>query len=129
MKQKTVNQIQSEPAPINNMFVNTLQEFREGESIAELSEALQALVCAVQDTGKKGELTYKIKITPHGDAVVLVDEIKVKAPEMDRESAIFFAGGDGVLQRDNPAQRKLDFKEVPVPERELKEVQRPAVSA
>jgi predicted metalloprotease len=99
------------PAAINNHFVCTLQKFREGESINELSEALQVLVQAVRQTQKGGTLTYVVKIKPHGDAVTLTDEIKIKAPE-NRETKIFFATDDNLLVRDNPDQREIAFREV-----------------
>ena len=121
---KTVAELQADPAVgINNMFLNTLQEFRNGESIAELSENLQSLVAAVRETGKKGTLTYTVKISPQGDAVVLTDDIKLKAPELPRDASIFFATEEGVLQRDNPNQRKLDLREVERPKvQEVREV-------
>lgn len=118
-----MNPVELEQAPTtNNMYINTLQQFREGESISELSENLQALVSAVRDTGKKGTLTYTIKVSPQGDAVLISDEIKLKAPELPRDASIFFATEDGILQRDNPNQRTLDLKEVKRPQQEVREV-------
>lgn len=122
MNQKTTSELRGTDETVNNTFINTLQEFREGESIAELSEALQALVCAVMETQKKGELIYRIRISPQGQAVVVSDKIEVKAPVPPRDAKIFFATEEGLLQRDNPEQRKLDFKEVHREEPEFKNV-------
>lgn len=112
----------------SNFFVHLLTEFRDGESISELSEALQCLVAAVRDTEKKGTLTYIIKVAPQGEAVVVTDEIKLKAPEMTRDASIFFATEENTLQRDNPNQRHLEFREVQRPAQEVREVPKPAVA-
>lgn len=109
---------------LNNHFVGVLQQFRSGESIHELSEALMALVGAVRQTQKGGTLTYQIKIKPHGEAVAMTDEIKIKAPEI-RETKIFFTTDDNQLVRDNPDQKEMEFREVKKPEVPVKDLSQP----
>lgn len=129
MKQPQQDQPVKQTEGLNNFFVKLLQEFREGESIAELSENLQALVSAVRETQKKGKLIYTIEVSPQGDAVVVGDKIQLKAPEMPRDASIFFATEENTLQRDNPNQRQFDLREVKRPEAEVRELKQAQVEA
>lgn len=115
------------PEP-SNAFSRLLSEFRDGESLAELSEKLQELVAAVRDTGKPGRLVYTLIVKPSGNAHVVTDQITGKIPEMPRDAAIFFATEECTLQRDDPNQKKLDLREVTRPGQEVREVTRTAVA-
>jgi hypothetical protein len=117
MNEKTSEQI-LEPS---NSFSSLLAEFRDGESLNELSEKLQMLVAAVRDTDKPGKLIYTLIVKPSGNAQVVTDKIDLKAPEAPREAAIFFATDECTLQRDNPNQRQLALREVQKPEPEIRE--------
>lgn len=100
---------------INNHFTRVLAEFRNGQSISELSAALQTAVASARETGKPAKLIYTIKIVPgqsEDGAVAILDEIKTKIPEPTRKTGIFFADDDNVLHRDNPRQREMKFEEV-----------------
>lgn len=99
----------------SNAFTRLLSEFRDGQSIAELSEALQACVAAARDTGKVAELKYTVKFTPSGNAIVVTDKVDIKLPVVDRDQAIFFPTEQNTLQRDNPAQKTLDLRTVEKP--------------
>jgi hypothetical protein len=73
----------------------------------ELSDKLQRLVTAVQDTGKKGTLTVSFNLAlfdgdPH--RVVVEDKIVLKMPEHDRKNGIFFPDNAGNLSRTDPNQ-------------------------
>ena len=105
-----------------------MSEFRNGGSGAELSEKLQALTLAVQQTGKTGSITYKIIVKPSGNALVVTDQITAKIPEAPRDAAVFFATEEGVLQREDPNQRKLDLREVNKEVVEVRELPRLAAA-
>lgn len=110
------------PPIINNNFTRVLSDFRNGQSISELSESLQKAVAAARDTGKKAKLVYSITIVPGGSedgAMAITDEIKMKLPEPVRKSAIFYASDDNVLSRNNPNQKELKFTEVEKPQQEV----------
>ena len=96
-----------------------LREIRHGASLFELSEELNKLVAAVRATGKPGELTYTLKVSPasQGDVVTvqLSDQIRPKLPKPARAASIFYAGDNGLLQRSDPRQRTFDLREVPKP--------------
>jgi len=75
------------------------------ETHAELSQALQTVITAVADTGKKGSLTLTVSIGPFEKDVerLIVDEaIKLKLPEHDRRAGIFFRDRSGNLTRHDP---------------------------
>lgn len=94
-----------------NGFIETVQEMRNGATAADLEEALADLVRAVRDTGKGGTITYTLALKPAGkgggDAFLVADAIKVKAPTLERGTTVFFANRDGLLQRESPRQPQL----------------------
>ena len=91
-------------------FATILLNLSNGDSHRELTENLRELVQAVQDTGKPGTLTYTIKIKPNdlnANAVAVMDEIKLKKPEYDREKSLFFTDNHGNLTKNPPSQPSL----------------------
>lgn len=107
-------------------FGQFLLEQRDGGLHSELSEALQELVAAVAEHGKGGTLTLTVKVGPlkgamYGQLVVL-DEVKVKAPEGERGASLFFEDGSGNLSRSNPRQPELPLREVPADSSPIREV-------
>lgn len=107
--------ITDQPKP----FTQFLIEQRSGGLHSELSEKLAELVAAVAEHGKGGSLTLAIQVKPLKEAAgqyMVVDEVKVKAPEGDRGGSLFFADSHGNLSRSDPRQPQLPFREVPKPE-------------
>lgn len=102
-------------------FGDWLAEQAKGRTHAELGEGLHDLIARVQDTGKKGTITLTVTVQPmKQDASLLVvsDEIKLKLPEYDRPSGVFYADENGNLTRDNPDQLSFEsLREVPPPPR------------
>lgn len=103
------------------MADNTLEYFstwlathRRGELDAEIAVALADVARAAHETGKTGavSIVLSVKPNPNSDSVLVVDEVKVKRPEPARAAAIYYVGGGGQLQRDDPAQ--TTFFEEPV---------------
>ena len=94
-------------------FVDTLRELRNGQTLDDLSERLNELVRDVRTTGKGGEITLTIKVSPASkgdtDTLMLNDTIKVKAPELDRASTLFFATVENNLSRQHPRQVSMDL--------------------
>jgi hypothetical protein len=94
-------------------FTDWLLVQRRGATNLELSDALNEVVAAVSELGKKGEIVLKITVKPGGDGMVTVeDEIKLKAPEPDRSASLYFIDEDANLHREDPRQTKLDLREV-----------------
>lgn len=100
-------------------FSDFLRDQNRGRTHDELSEGLNDLVARVKDTGKKGTVTLIVSVEPmkgNEDALLVHDEIKLKLPEHDRGSSIFFADKEHNLRRDDPNQPAFEFlTEVPAP--------------
>lgn len=98
-------------------FADFLREAGRGTSHDELSEGLRDLVARVEETGKKGSITYKVIVSPlKGDTTTLEvsDKIALDLPEHDRPGGVFYADGDHNLVRNDPRQLPLDgLREVP----------------
>lgn len=88
-------------------FADFLREQARGQSHDELSDGLQQLVQRVKETGKKGSITYTVDVElmkGMTNALTVSDAIKLKLPEHDRPSSLFFADKAGNLRRDDPDQ-------------------------
>lgn len=88
-------------------FLVFLAGVNKGRTVKELGEQLQALVEAIENTGKGGTLTLKIGVKPagkNGDALIVTDEVLLKTPKLNRPESIFFPDPDHNLVRSNPNQ-------------------------
>lgn len=96
--------------PASNDFLTTLNELQGGATVADLNQALQALVGDVRSIGKPGTLTLTLKVSPKasGSQLIISDEIKLAPPKPDREITIMFADDNNHLTRRDPRQPKLD---------------------
>ena len=112
-----------------DLFLHTVSELRGGRAQSELSEALNDLVNKCRDTGKKGDLTFKVSISPdRGDTgqYFLTDTITVKEPQFERGKTIMWGTPDGNLQRTDPSQGELNLRAVneeQTPARQIVEAQ------
>jgi hypothetical protein len=90
-------------------FLAFLASVNKGRSASELTNALQEVVEAVNDSGKAGKLTYTVNITPAKaeGAVNVTDVITTKKPVLDRPTSIFFVDEDNNLVRNSPTQPGL----------------------
>ena len=95
-------------------FLKVMGDVNRGNSPHELSKALEKVVAAVRETGKRGSVTYKLSVAPAGkntgDQVTVVDDIKADVPCPNRFESIFFATERNTLQREDPRQTKMDFE-------------------
>lgn len=95
---------------MTRLFTDVLNDVARGQLVAALTEEYGELVDAIRNTGGKGEITIKLKISPNkGDTdVLIVDaERSIKAPRTPLRSSMFFPGEDGSLLRDDPRQRVM----------------------
>lgn len=94
-------------------FGDVLGELAHGQTYHRLTDQLQEIVQAVQDTHKTGELQLTLKVKPNGaHGVIIAETIRSKIPEATRGETNFFVDGDGGLHRDNPNQQKLPLRKV-----------------
>lgn len=100
----------------SNTFERVLRNQRKGAMAADLSDKLAELTRACQAHGKAGKLILTLKLTPtdgEGAAVMVFDDIEIKAPKATKPNSIFFTTEDGQLLRDDPNQKELELKVVP----------------
>ncbi len=97
-------------------FGSFLLELARGKTHDELSQALHDVVAKVIDTGKKGSLTLTLSIglldKDPANGMQITDEIKVKLPEHDRPSSMFYPDRKGNLSRRDP--RQMSFEDLHV---------------
>lgn len=106
------------------LFTDVMRDMRFGETLDEISEEFNKLVSAVENTGKQGELTFKVKLKPSSSgAIEVIDDITSKIPKLARGTSLFFATPEGNLVRNNPRQDDLPgLKEVAANNKPVKEV-------
>jgi len=90
-------------------FADTLQRLQDGRTARELGEALQQLVAAVEETGRAGTLTLQIKVSKSKASrmVEVLDTWRVKTPELDRPTSLFYIDEEHNLHRKDPIQDEL----------------------
>lgn len=94
-------------------FTNTLDQIRYGALSDELTERMTELTRICRDTGRVGEITLKLKITPHASGQMeIADNVVVKLPVYPRATTLMFSTAEGGLQRDDPRQAQLDFSKI-----------------
>jgi hypothetical protein len=93
-------------------FPDWLREQRKGSLVAELGEALNHLADKVLELDKPGEITIKLKLSPHGEMIAVHDQVVLKVPEPDKPPSLYFSD-NGNLIRHNPRQPDLPFSRVP----------------
>lgn len=98
-------------------FDETLRKIRRGVLINELTEQLQDIVKAVEDTGKSGEITIKLTIKKFSrmNAIDITDKVTIKLPQDQPESTMMFATPEGNLVTEDPRQQKLPLSAVSIP--------------
>jgi hypothetical protein len=98
-------------------ITDILRQIRKGVGVTEASEQMQEVIKACMATGKPGELTIKLKVTPDkaatGRQMVSSAQFEVemgvtsKMPKLPIPKAIFFGTVEGELLRDDPEQSPL----------------------
>ncbi len=119
------------PVVAINAFPKLLTELREGETVRELSEGLTDLVQAVRQQNKQGTISLKITVQPTGKAggiaLIITDDIQVKAPKAERSETLVFSSDSYQLSLNNPNQKDLPFRELEKPPlQEARELQQSA---
>lgn len=91
-------------------FSDWLRELAKGRVHEEATARLAELVAAIQETGKPGEITIKIRIKPQpkmdGRAVLAEGTVTAKTPSPDAATSLFFVDGSRLVRND-PEQLPL----------------------
>lgn len=101
-----------------NDVLSLLVDARNGAVVTDINEKLNELIDAVLDTGAKGELIIKLRVTPSkkgmGGGVLECEfdhDLKVKKPEFKIGKSTFYVSDKGRLSRNPPGQEAM-FEEV-----------------
>lgn len=92
------------------LYTDVLRDHRNGKLVQQLTERLAKVVNAVEETGKAGAITLKLKIEPNkGEegAFTVVPAITTSLPEADLPKALYYGDGEGGLLRESPTQRGI----------------------
>lgn len=102
-----------------------LAQINGGLLDTELNAAIAECVNKSMEHGKKATLTLKLEFVPQNLAqgtVRVSHDIKTLLPKEKREGGIMYALPSGSLTPDNPAQGKLDLKDVADTKPNLKKI-------
>lgn len=91
-------------------FAAVIQDIQGGDVANQAATAIQELVNAVREHGRKGELTLKVTVQPlkgNPNALNVSGEVTVKPPKPEPAAGIFFYDKDGNLLRENPKQATI----------------------
>lgn len=108
------------PRPITD----TLRLLDGGAFMDQCSDLLAETVKGVEETGKAGKLTITLDLKKAGGAIAVRGKVTNKAPEALPDETLLWATVEGNLVTDNPAQRKLEFRDVAQGPSEMRDVQR-----
>lgn len=92
------------------LITDILRDIRKGRVVDEASVRLATLVRTCTELGKSGSLTLKLTVSPQaGDkgVVTITPALSCSMPEASIPNAIFYAGEDGTLTREDPNQGDL----------------------
>lgn len=107
-------------------FAAVLQDIQGGTVADQAATAMQELVNAVNEHGKKGELTLKVVVQPlkgNASALSVSGEVASKPPKAEPATAVFFYDAAGNLMRDDPKQAALPgLRRVDLPTNEPKDI-------
>lgn len=106
------------PRPI----FDTLKLLNEGMFLDECADKLAEAVKAVDETDKNGKLTITLDLKKAGGAIAIVATVTNKVPEQKADSTLLWPTVEGNLALDNPAQRKLDLRQVDGPREGVRSV-------
>lgn len=107
-------------------FALQLNELNEGTVHSALTSDLNELLRTVQNTGRAGSLTLKIKVIPAvradggtTDRVNITADRKLELPKSQMPSDFFYLTDDGETTRNHPRQQSLELREVASPAQPL----------
>jgi hypothetical protein len=101
---------------VHQLFSKFISEMSHGTVDGDLTEQLEHVTKACNETNLPGELSIKLTLKPTGEAVVVTCATTTKIPRHPVPGSTYFAGEAGTLHRENPRQRKLPLKEIARPE-------------
>lgn len=105
-----MNQKPNEPPLVDGAFLRTLQNYRKGEVLTELADALRRVMAAVSQAKKPGTLVLSLKISPNGEMYGIVPSVDLKLPREPKVAALFYLDENYNLVREDPNQQTLPLQ-------------------
>lgn len=93
----------------DNSFLRTVQQYRNGELLSDLSSAMREVAEAVARTKKPGKIVLEVLVTPSGEAYTYRPEVSIKLPKQQKPGAIFFMDDNFNLVREDPRQKEMQL--------------------
>lgn len=94
-------------------FNQIIAEMQNGDVEAEFTEELNDLIQKVQNSGKPGTLTIKLKLKLNGDRMMSISHsISASDPKPEKGDSLFFINDNLELQRNDPQQLSIPLKAV-----------------
>lgn len=100
-------------------FPLLIADLNDGSTAAGLTANIHELLAAVQNSGRSGSLTLKLKISPATkgssggvDKVTIVAEKKLELPKPDAPVDFFWLTDEAELSRKHPRQNELELRHV-----------------
>lgn len=104
-------------------ITDTLRLLQGGVFLDLCSDMLAEAVKAVDDTGKAGKLTITLDLKKSGGAMAIKAKVTNKVPEVPADEDLMWPTVEGNLSLDNPAQRKLDLRQVEAGPKEIRRIE------
>ncbi len=98
-------------------FNQFLADLNDGSTHAGLTADLQELLIAVQNTGRGGSLTLKIKVSSASKGGSMVDKVTIQAdrklelPKPEQPQDFFWLTDEAIPTRKHPRQHHLDLRD------------------
>lgn len=94
-------------------FNDMLEQLSGGLVCQALSDKLNDLSRAVNETNKSGSIAISITLKPNGEhGVTAATKIKTNVPERPFGDTMFFVTAAGHLMRDDPRQQALPLRRI-----------------
>jgi hypothetical protein len=87
-------------------FADFIATHKNGVTNADITDLWRELNDAVGRIGKSGALTITLKVNKQGDMIGVVDDIKVKLPNV-AEERLYWVDANGNLTQRHPLQPSL----------------------
>lgn len=100
-------------------FSVVLSDLNDGSTHAALTADFAELLKSVQNMGRAGSMTLKIKVAPATktntgsvDKITITAERKLELPKPEQPSDFYWLTDDGETSRNHPRQNSLDLRDV-----------------
>lgn len=96
-------------------FHEWLADQASGSADNQATQALQEVVQAVGDIGKKGKVILEVIVEPANQSATMMKTqviVTAKPPVPFADQTVFYADSNGSLVRDDPFQARLPLREI-----------------